>query len=568
MAVRRGSVQGCGVAACDIREAVLTTAAPADLAAPNLTLTSHMLTLDYLAASPVSLRPCAAAESCVAHAMDDKDGDVWERVTVQQASGDAQQCQPATLQTGGCPPGVYTLLYRATDLAGNAAAAETLTVRVVQRGMVTSSVRLGCVPDDTTAGEATVAALLAPHSAPAAALRAAVAAMVAAGEEDVVDESDVVVVSAESEAVAAEDDNGGGGGGTCGVRVHFTVAVTTTGAASTRRRSHRLRSLLATVATGTTTSTSSVADRPAGARPSASLAAVATVAARRLLQDSREDSSRDPSSSSSLSALLTGAASSLATADVGAFLAAAGGGDSLASGAGGVEVPSTTQQTLPVEPTAMARATMEALLADTVASVAAAAAALTAAGFDAAARDVVADAWRSQVLAAWGDGTMGQEQNLVTLAAASQEAATTLDADVTTLVLSLEASQAAATAAAASGEALQRLLDGAMEAAEALGFVPPPPPSLAFPQTPQCAALPQMEDVKYFLDLSPWAPAVDSDSDIDTDSARRHLVRAVVLCGPLFLRAGVHLQLEQTAPRFHPCHCSTRRTLTGTGGGA
>jgi hypothetical protein len=51
----------------------------------------------------------------------------------------------------------------------------------------------------------------------------------------------------------------------------------------------------------------------------------------------------------------------------------------------------------------------------------------------------------------------------------------------------------------------------------------------AVAQTPQCAALPQMEDVKYFVDLSPWVPEVDSDSDSDGDSARRHLVRVRAL---------------------------------------
>ena len=131
-----------------------------------------------------------------------------------------------------------------------------------------------------------------------------------------------------------------------------------------------------------------------------------------------------------------------------------------------------------------------------------------------------------QVLQAWGDGTQGEQAALVTLAAASGEMATTLDATVQTLVLSLEASQAAAAAAAASGEALQRMLDGATEAAQVAGVTgalvsPPPPPGP--PQTPQCAALPQLSDVKYFVDLSPWIP-------VDSDSARRRLVRVWPSC--------------------------------------
>ena len=50
--------EGCGVASCAIREAVRATAA-VDLSAPNLTLTTHELTLDYGTASPVTLAACA-----------------------------------------------------------------------------------------------------------------------------------------------------------------------------------------------------------------------------------------------------------------------------------------------------------------------------------------------------------------------------------------------------------------------------------------------------------------------------------------------------------------------------
>jgi hypothetical protein len=96
---------------------------------------------------------------------------------------------------------------------------------------------------------------------------------------------------------------------------------------------------------------------------------------------------------------------------------------------------------------------------------------------------------------------------------------------VHTLVLSLEASQAAAAAAAASGVALQRLLDGVdagvTRVRTAAVAVPPPPP----PQTLECASLPQMDDVKYSIDLSPFA-ARDSDGD----SARRRLVRVRLGC--------------------------------------
>jgi hypothetical protein len=129
------------------------------------------------------------------------------------------------------------------------------------------------------------------------------------------------------------------------------------------------------------------------------------------------------------------------------------------------------------------------------------------------------------VLQAWGAGTQHEQAALETLATASGEMATTLDVTVQTLVLSLEASQAAAAAAAASGEALQRMLDGAVQVADTTGAIvssSPPPPGP--PQTPQCAALPQMSDVKYFLDLSPW-------SSVDSDGARRRLVRAWPSCG-------------------------------------
>jgi hypothetical protein len=49
--------EGCGVASCAIREAVRATP-PVDLSAPNLTLTTHELTLDYGTASPVTLAAC------------------------------------------------------------------------------------------------------------------------------------------------------------------------------------------------------------------------------------------------------------------------------------------------------------------------------------------------------------------------------------------------------------------------------------------------------------------------------------------------------------------------------
>jgi len=71
----------------------------------------------------------------VAHAEDETDGDVWIYVTVQQASGDAQMCQLATLQSGsGCAPGVYRLVYRVRDAAGNQAV-DTLTVCVRGSGL-------------------------------------------------------------------------------------------------------------------------------------------------------------------------------------------------------------------------------------------------------------------------------------------------------------------------------------------------------------------------------------------------------------------------------------------------
>jgi hypothetical protein len=225
-------------------------------------------------------------------------------------------------------------------------------VRVVQRGSVAATLRLGCMAGDRV-GTLTATTLLQAESVEAAALRDAVAAMVAsAAEGDTpVDADDVSIVSAER--VAAVD-------GACGVRVRFSVAVTTTGGAAMRRRSHRLRSLLATA-------------------PTNDAAQVAAVAARRLLQDASEDDS--------LAALMSGMADALTTADAGAFLV----------GAGAVEQPFAAQQTQPVDVVAVARTTMDALLATATAAAAAAASSLTAAGFDAASRDVVSDAWRSQV---------------------------------------------------------------------------------------------------------------------------------------------------------------------------
>jgi hypothetical protein len=70
----------------------------------------------------------------VASAVDETDGDLSARVTVQQdldtcggGTCGGQQCQLATLQAGGCPPGVYRWVYHAADDAGNAARA-VLTV--------------------------------------------------------------------------------------------------------------------------------------------------------------------------------------------------------------------------------------------------------------------------------------------------------------------------------------------------------------------------------------------------------------------------------------------------------
>jgi hypothetical protein len=64
----------------------------------------------------------------VASAVDETDGDLSARVTVQQDLDTCgQQCQLATLQAGGCPPGVYRWVYHAADEAGNAARA-VLTV--------------------------------------------------------------------------------------------------------------------------------------------------------------------------------------------------------------------------------------------------------------------------------------------------------------------------------------------------------------------------------------------------------------------------------------------------------
>jgi hypothetical protein len=130
-------------------------------------------------------------------------------------------------------------------------------VRVVQRGSVAATLRLGCMAGDRV-GTLTATTLLQAESVEAAALRDAVAAMVAsAAEGDTpVDADDVSIVSAER-VVAAD--------GACGVRVRFSVAVTTTGGAAMWRRSHRLRSLLATA-------------------PTNDAAQVAAVAARRLLQ--------------------------------------------------------------------------------------------------------------------------------------------------------------------------------------------------------------------------------------------------------------------------------------------
>jgi len=51
--------QGCGLAACSIRESIRSSVR-VDLTPPTLNLSTHHLTLDYLAASPVSLSACAS----------------------------------------------------------------------------------------------------------------------------------------------------------------------------------------------------------------------------------------------------------------------------------------------------------------------------------------------------------------------------------------------------------------------------------------------------------------------------------------------------------------------------
>ncbi|GFH16742.1 uncharacterized protein HaLaN_13226, partial [Haematococcus lacustris] len=107
--------------------------------------TNQTLFLEYGRLAPLSLAPCprntsltTSVVTCAAVAWDDQEGDLSPFMDMPQdvSPGSQPRCSAASLTSGTCLPGRYTLVYFATNSAGTATATALLTVYVEQRSSV------------------------------------------------------------------------------------------------------------------------------------------------------------------------------------------------------------------------------------------------------------------------------------------------------------------------------------------------------------------------------------------------------------------------------------------------